>query len=294
MLFKQQKYLSLLATALLVLSTQATLAASRQTDTQSTNTQGIPWFGPMDPVRAPPTAASRNPSRANYPTIDQTLESLFPTLIITTSFGLSKEGSGQKQTIRFNPTIIKAYVANQNTGSFGYGELFVGIEKSLSKSIKGQLGVAFSLASSVGINGIIWDNAQNLFDNYTYQYQIKHKYLAIKGKLLADKGYWVMPWISASLGVGLNQSQNFTNTARIEEAVVNNNFANKSKSTFAYTVGAGIERKFTEAWRAGIGYEFADWGQSHLGSAPGQLIGSGPSLSSIYTNSILFSISYVY
>jgi hypothetical protein len=41
-----------------------------------------------------------------------------------------------------------------------------------------------------------------------------------------------------------------------------------------------------------MGYEFADWGQSHLGSAQGQTLGRGLSLQHLYTNGLMFNLTY--
>jgi hypothetical protein len=45
-------------------------------------------------------------------------------------------------------------------------------------------------------------------------------------------------------------------------------------------------------WRAGIGYEFADWGKNQLGAAPGQALGNGILLNHFYTNGIQLIIHY--
>jgi len=87
----------------------------------------------------------------------------------------------------------------------------------------------------------------------------------LKGKLLADRGYWLIPWISGSLGVGVNKAQSFSNVPTIFEALPNANFSSNSKTTFTYTLGAGVQKALSTNWQIGVGYEFADWGKSQLG-----------------------------
>ena len=76
------------------------------------------------------------------------------------------------------------------------------------------------------------DDTDPQFDNYSYHYKARNPHVAVKGKLLLDKGYWVMPWVSASLGVGFNRAHDFTNTPLIFEALSNNNFTSHTKTAF--------------------------------------------------------------
>ena len=140
---------------------------------------------------------------------------------------------------------------------------------------------------------MIWDDADPQFDNYSYLYKVRNSRVAVKGKLLLDKGYWVMPWVSASLGVGFNRARDFTNTPLIFEALPNNNFEDHTKTAFTYTLGAGVQKPISEHWQMGVGYEFADWGKSGLNRAPAQTLNTGLALNHLYTNSVLFNLTYI-
>jgi opacity protein-like surface antigen len=107
-----------------------------------------------------------------------------------------------------------------------------------------------------------------------------------------DLEYSVLPWISGSIGVGFNRSNDFYNHPIISEAVPQSNFTDHTQTSFTYTVGAGIQKILNPNWQAGVGYEFADWGQSHLNRAAGQTQGHGLSLSHLYTNGLMFNITY--
>ena len=116
--------------------------------------------------------------------------------------------------------------------------------------------------------------------------------IATKSKVLIDKGYWLTPWISGSLGIGFNTAHDFQNTPLINEAVVNPNFASHTQVAFTYTVGVGLQKTLNQHWQAGLGYEFADWGQSLLGRAAEQTLNNGLALNHLYTNGILFNLTY--
>jgi len=203
------------------------------------------------------------------------------------------EGGGRTQTFYLTPVIEKTYWADKATTTVFNGELFAGLQKSLTPTMQWQLGLAVAATSNANLNGTIWDDADPQFENYTYEYQLQHTHIAAKGKLLADMGYWVLPWVSASVGVGFNTAYSFSNTPLIFEAIRNPDFTSHTATSFTYTVGAGVQKAINANWQVGVGYEFADWGRSRLGRAPGQVLGSGLSLDHLYTNGLMFNLTYL-
>jgi len=200
---------------------------------------------------------------------------------------------GETQTFYLAPQIEKTYVARKSTDALASAELFIGLQKYFSSQWQGQLGWAVAATGSTRLNGIIWDDADPQFDNYSYHYIISHSHIAIKGKLLKDCGYWFIPWVSGSIGLGFNRAHNFINTPLIFEALPNANFANHTTTALTYTLGIGVQKSINDQWQVGIGYEFADWGKSKLERAAGQTMHSGLKLSHLYTNGVLFNLTYV-
>lgn len=201
--------------------------------------------------------------------------------------------AGETQTFYLAPEIEKTYVARKSTHALAAGELFLGIQKSLSYQWLGQLGLAVATTGNAKLQGVIWDDADPQFDNYSYQYKVQHNRVAIKGKLLLDQGYWLLPWVSASAGFAFNRAYDFTNTPLIFEAIPNPNFSDNTKTSFAYTLGAGVQKAISDHFQVGVGYEFANWGTSELGRARGQTMNSGLALNHLYTNGVLFNLTYV-
>lgn len=200
---------------------------------------------------------------------------------------------GETQTFFLAPEIEKTYAARKSTNVLASGELFVGIQKTWSSQWLGQLGLAAATTGNAKLQGVIWDDADPEFNNHSYQYKIRNSRIAVKGKLLLDKGYWLMPWVSASLGVGFNRAHEYSNAPLIFEALPNPNFADHTKTAFTYTLGAGVQKAFNDHWQVGIGYEFADWGKSELGRADTQTMNSGLALNHLYTNGVLLNLTYV-
>lgn len=209
------------------------------------------------------------------------------------SLGPVWESAGENQTFYLTPTIQKSYIANKSSDALVDGELFLGVQRNLTDIYQAQLGLAVAATSSAKLSGVIWDDALPQFNNYTYNYHIQHTHLALKGKLLADMNQYVMPWISASIGVGFNRAYSYTNTPVIFEAVTNPDFSSNTETSFTYTVGAGVQKALDQNWQVGVGYEFADWGQSQLGRASGQTLGTGLNLNHLYTNGLMFNVTYI-
>ncbi len=212
--------------------------------------------------------------------------------VATLSLGQAWERAGHTQAFYLDPSIKKAYVAQDASHALLDGELFLGIQQPLREKLEGQIGLAVATTGNAALSGHVWDDAEPQFNNYTYRYQVKHTHVALKGKLLADRGYVVKPWVSASVGVGFNEAHDFSNTPIIPEAVVMPNFTSNTKTAFTYTLGVGVERHLNPHWQAGVGYEFADWGRSQLSRASGQTLNSGLSLSNLYTNGFVFNLTY--
>jgi opacity protein-like surface antigen len=211
----------------------------------------------------------------------------------TFNIGPAWTNPGSKQTLQLTSETEKTYTANKLSNTLADGEVFLGIRKDLPYNIFTHVGIAGALTSQVSLSGQIWDDADPTFNNYVYGYHIQHGYVALKAKIFKDLEYIILPWISGSVGVGFNHSYGFYNTPIISEAVIQNNFINHTKTSFTYTLGLGLQKIINANWQAGIGYEFADWGQSYLNAVIGQTQGMGLSLNHLYTNGLIFNITYI-
>lgn len=212
--------------------------------------------------------------------------------VSTLSVGPVWDQAGKTQSFYLTPEIEKTYAAHQSTNTLANGEFFIGVQKKLSTTMQIQLGIDVAATSDASLSGLIWDDTDPRFANHSYQYKIQHSHVAVKSKILMDKGYWLTPWISSSLGVGFNSAHAFQNTPLIYEAIVNPNFASHTQTSFTYTLGAGVQRALNQHWQVGVGYEFADWGKSQLGRAAEQTLNNGIGLNHLYTNGILFNLTY--
>lgn len=216
----------------------------------------------------------------------------YSSYVATLSIGPAWSNSGQTQTFFLQPNIEKTYATNHNTSTIASGEIFLGKQHKLHEHLLGQLGLAVATTSNVNPSGSIWEDADPNFNNYTYDYNVSHTYVAVKGKMLTSAWETVQPYISASLGAGFNNAHAFHITPKIEQEVPAPSFQSNTTTALSYTVGLGLQRAFTTHLSAGIGYEFSDWGKSQLNAATGQSLNKGLLLNHLYTNELQFSLSY--
>lgn len=209
------------------------------------------------------------------------------------SIGAAWSKAGETQTFYLNPTIEKSYRASEKSKGMPSGELFIGAQKAISAQVLGQLGLVLATTGNARVDGVIWDDADPQFNDHSYRYKVRNTRLGIKGRALLDKGQKVIPYVSASANIGFNRAHDYTNNPLIFEAIANENFAGKTKTAFSYTLGGGVQTALNSHWHAGIGYEFLDFGKSNLNRAPGQTMGSGLSLSHLYTHGVLVNVTYV-
>jgi opacity protein-like surface antigen len=213
--------------------------------------------------------------------------------VATLSIGPAWENGGKTQTFYLVPNIQKTYQAMTRTTTVASGEIFLGLERPVNHLVTGQFGLALAATSSGQLNGNVWEEANPNFNNFDYSAKANQLRVSAKGKLIANINQPLLPYVSASLGAGFNHAYDFVVTPKIVEEVPAPAFGANTTTAFTYTLGAGIQRNINQHWQVGLGYEFADWGNTTLATAPGQTLGHGLQLSPIYTQELQFYISYV-
>lgn len=215
--------------------------------------------------------------------------------VITLSVGPVWYQAGKTQTLTLYDDFLNTYVAGNTNKPLTSGELFIGLQHTLTPTIFGQLGLAYSMATSALPNGDIWETADPEFNNLTYQYKIEHKQLSLKGLLFSAPIHKVyQPYMGASLGVGFNESTHFSQTPKLVEIVSSPNFQSHQQTVFSYTLSAGVRRFIAKHWQIGAGYEFGDWGRSALSETADQTQSGALTVSHVYTHQLQLSVTYLF
>lgn len=183
------------------------------------------------------------------------------------------------------------YSYNSETSTLGSGEIFFGLQRMVQPNILGELGLGIAGAGAANLSGVV--NVNGIPDLYSFDYTVSHFRIEMKGKLIGVLFQPVQPYISGSFGAGFNKSNSYSSLSRLPLVFPSPWFAENTTVAFSYTLGAGLQKKITPHWQVGVGYEFADWGKSYLGG-DGFTVSKGPRIDHLYTNELLFSLSYLF
>lgn len=230
-----------------------------------------------------------------------------PGFFATLSLGPAWARPGDSQVLTLQPEVRKAYVplpakrtmrlvtTGKGTDSMITGELFAGYRGPINSVVEGQLGVVLGASSQAKLKGDVYEDADPLFNNYSYSYGVRNTRIAVKAKLLYDTGFYdLYPYLSASGGLSYNHASGFAINPKIIEEVAPPLFRNNNETEFTYGFGVGLEVALETNWRLGLGYEFVDWGKSALGPALDQTLGDKSiRLGVLQSHELLISLSFV-
>lgn len=213
--------------------------------------------------------------------------------VVTLSAGPAWYQPTGGQDIALQSDIIKSYVTEGQSKVMAGGELFFALQYLICDPFYGQFGLTVGYTGNAKLGGDIWEDANPNFNNFSYKYQVNHGRLGIKGKLLANLGYPVHPYLSGSIAVGFNHAFGYSVTSKLFEEIPAPLFTSDTTTAFSYTAGIGLQMALNDCWKAALGYELTDFGKNQLGRAPGQTLNAGIKFDHLYTNQLLFSLSYL-
>lgn len=216
-------------------------------------------------------------------------------LTLGLSLAPSWYNAGKTQNIWFEPTYANTYVATTPEKNLMNGELFIGWQKPWGENKIWEFGIAISTNTSAKLQGHIWQNADSQFNNFTYQYKIKHSDIRLKSEWLYQiKQTSIYPYFAASIGFARNSSYSFNTTPLIFEALPVEDFQNNNVTSLTYTLGIGIQKIISSNWQLGIGYQINDWGKSRLSKTSQQITTNGLYLNHFYLQSLQFTLNFLF
>lgn len=221
-------------------------------------------------------------------------DNLFSSWVVGVSGGPVWQNPTDTQTFYLQPSIKNTYTSDSQNNLLAAGELFLGIQSQLKYHLSGQLGVSVAATNFAKMSGQVWQDADPEFNNFVYQWQTQNTRVSLTGKLIKDNAFYdLSPYVKASLGAGFNRASEYQSSPIIFQALPEPNFNPHTTTSFAYSVGVGIQHALNAHAQLGVGYEFADWGKTSLARASGQTMGSGLSINHFYTNGLMFALTYL-
>lgn len=212
--------------------------------------------------------------------------------IITLSGGPAWTTPGQALYLypQFPFPQVNYYFPTNGSSTITTGEVFFGLRHFVVPNLIGELGLGIAGATDADISGVV--NVEGIPQVGVYKYKVDHGRIELKGKLISSR-YVLQPYISGSFGIGINNSHDFRAESFIPFLFYPAWYGNQANIAFSYTLGLGLQYVLNSHWQVGLGYEFADWGTSQLGPDNSTLV-NGPNLTHLYTNELLFSLSYLF
>ena len=133
------------------------------------------------------------------------------------------------------------------------------------------------------------------FTNYNYSWNISSDILLLNAKLDLFRAGALMPYINGGIGVAFNQASGYSETAlmgitpRISPA-----FSNKNKSSWAGSLGAGVDLQINPSFIVSVGYEFQYLGKPASGNGVDTWSDSALQFGSYQSNSAVLSVNYLF
>lgn len=182
--------------------------------------------------------------------------------IVTLSGGIAGTSIDMGETFQ-NDLRTYDYDLNSNTTAGLWGG-FIGAEKRFITTAM-QLGLSYYQASSFHVSGDLGQGVDPL-DIYSYQanYNIITRQLLIEGKLLLLQQGRYHPYFNGGLGTAFNTSTDY-DVNYDPELTTTALFKSDTKTAFSYMVGAGVDIDINQTLRLGIGYRYANFGNTTLG-----------------------------
>ena len=206
--------------------------------------------------------------------------------------GQSYSSPGQTRTITFTPLYWKTDIANNDLIS----PLFIGFSAGgrvlLSNSLEAEIGVGYYQIQSFTLNGKVYQYSTPEFYNMDYHYALLHRSLMLEGKLITCYASIYHPYLSAGIGANRNTSYAYQETAFQDYAVPDPAFSDATQTSFAYSIGFGLDIDVAEHWRVGAGYQYTNLGAAKLGTAQDQLTSDHIHVNRIYANQFMLEAVY--
>lgn len=212
--------------------------------------------------------------------------------IITVTGGLSWATGGENQYLYPSPLPdYQYYHSNSGITTAATGELFFGLQRLVAPQVIGQLGLGVAGLTDVNVTGTT--DVNGVADAYSYSYKVNSVRVEFKGKLISNYFQMLQPYLSASLGLSHNLSHDYIPVLNNPAVTPPLWYASNAVVTFPYSVGVGVQKMINPNWQWAVGYQFADLGRSFL-DGDDVFLDQGLRLTHLYTNELLFSISYLF
>jgi opacity protein-like surface antigen len=131
------------------------------------------------------------------------------------------------------------------------------------------------------------------FINYQYQWKVASDLVLASSKLNIYNWNTLLPFVQAGAGFSANRARKYKEAAFSDVTPrYSPSFTNKTTTSFAYQLGAGLDWQIKPQWFVSIGYEYTDLG--HFSSGAGANGWNSEALKSehLFSNAAILGVTY--
>lgn len=160
-----------------------------------------------------------------------------------------------------------------------------------------SLGLEYNYFGPTRVEGVIEDYSFSDEANQLYKYRMTQNSLYLVGK--ADLMRWgnVMPYASIGVGTAWNRFSDYSEQviSDLPSEHINPEFPSKTKLSFSYSLGTGIDYSFNKNIWASLGYRYTHFGNFKSGESMLHNPSSSEHLSGVSAaHLVVFSLRYLF
>lgn len=158
-----------------------------------------------------------------------------------------------------------------------------------------SLGIYYQYLFNQNIMGTIEQYSEPQFLNYAYQWGGSSSVVLLSGKLNVYQLDKWSPYVALGLGVALNQTASYSETAYAGVTPRDNpDYSSGTTSNFAYQLGVGIDYQATQAWILSLGYVYQNIGNMQSGPGVSTWSSTYLNLGSWSQSEVAASVTYLF
>jgi len=158
-----------------------------------------------------------------------------------------------------------------------------------------SLGAQYQYFFASSVNGQVIQFSLPEFTNYSYQWQMGSNLILANGKLNFINYKRFSPYFSAGVGAVVNSNQEYTESAYPDVTARNSpDFQGNSNGQFAYTLGTGIDYRFSPELLLNAGYQYSNLGSLGTGYGINSWSSQSLNLGRYQSNAFLLGLTYLF
>jgi opacity protein-like surface antigen len=218
-------------------------------------------------------------------------------VVVSLRGGVANAAVGESKTINpyYNVSAPERFVVENDRQTKAVWGGLLGLEMPIDDSERffWQSGAAYYVTNEFHVDGTV-HNLSTPDQLRDFEYKVLNQRVMWENKLIAKLNERFSFYLLGGLGMAINKAYDYEETPR-SGVGVSPEIEDKTKDSFSYTAGLGVEVALIEDLRLGVGYQFSNLGEIKLGEAnvptPSQ---DTLSQNTTFTNEFIATLTYAF